>query len=112
MQRVFLTASRDEWLGRLEADGIICAAVQSIEEVLDDPQAAQAWVDIPSRSGGESFRSVAGPVDFNHEVAAPRAVAALGEHTAEVLREAGLSAEEIGAVAAMREAQESNGPKL
>ena len=34
------------------------------------------------------------------------------EHTAEVLREAGLSAEEIGAVAAMREAQESNGPKL
>ena len=28
----------------LEEDSIICAAVQSIEEVLDDPQAAQAWV--------------------------------------------------------------------
>ena len=38
VQEVFLTAGRDEWLRKLEEDSLICAAVQSIEEVLDDPQ--------------------------------------------------------------------------
>ena len=67
-------------------------------------QAAQAWVDIPHADGGEPHRSVESPLDFNGKVAAPRApVAELGEHTIEVLREAGLTAEEIAAVIAIRE---------
>jgi crotonobetainyl-CoA:carnitine CoA-transferase CaiB-like acyl-CoA transferase len=79
-------------------------AVQSVEEVLEDPQAGNAWVDIP-RGGGEEgapFRSVASSVDFNGQVCAPGPVAQLGEHTREVLAEAGLSEEEISAVAAVR----------
>jgi len=45
---------------------------------------------------------VASSVDFNGQVCAPGPVAQLGEHTRQVLAEAGLSEEEISAVAAVR----------
>ncbi|MGH7819487.1 MAG: CoA transferase, partial [Candidatus Binatia bacterium] len=79
---------------------LIWAPVQTIREVVDDPQAAalEAFQTISHRSG-EEIRLVKTPVEFGATPAAVRHGAPeLGEHTEQVLLEMGYSWEDIASL--------------
>ena len=56
-------------------------------EVIADPQAQPGFVEMVPRDGGEPFRAVATPVDFDGHALHVGPVPKLGEHTAEILDE-------------------------
>jgi crotonobetainyl-CoA:carnitine CoA-transferase CaiB-like acyl-CoA transferase len=76
-----------EWADRFDEHDVWWAPVQSIVDVIDDPQAQPGFVEMTPRDGAEPFRAVATPVDFDGHVVRPGPVPAVGEHTAEVLAE-------------------------
>ncbi|MGD1934413.1 MAG: CaiB/BaiF CoA transferase family protein [Candidatus Phaeomarinobacter sp.] len=85
----------EEWGRRLDAEDVVWAPVQTMAQVADDKQAEAtgAFVDVPDGAGGTG-KSVAGPVrlpnDDGTTVDQVRGPApAIGEHTAEILRELG-----------------------
>ena len=84
---------------RLDAHAIAWAPVQTLAEVVNDPQAeaAGAIVQVPSTKGdGSTFPSPASPVRFPGADDGPKGPSPkLGEHTRSVLGAMGLSAEEI-----------------
>ena len=92
----FATRPADEWYARFDDAGVWWAPVQTIEDVLEDPQveAAGALVDVPEGEGAPAHRAVATPVTFSRADTSPSGpVPALGQHTNEVigeLREKGL----------------------
>ena len=63
------------------------APVQSIVDVIADPQAQPGFVEMTPRDGDEPFRAVATPVDFDGHAVDAGPVPSLGEHTAEILDE-------------------------
>lgn len=76
---------------RLTRADVIWAPMASLPEVVADPQAEAAgcFVETPDGFGG-AFRAPATPIRFHHlPTAEPRPAPRLGQHTAEVLREAG-----------------------
>ncbi len=87
-----------EWAERFDKVDVWWSPVQTPEEVVRDPQAlaCQAFVDVPGPGGEGTVRTVSSPVRFSHADTTPRAgIPKLGEHTEEVLGEAGLSEGEI-----------------
>jgi crotonobetainyl-CoA:carnitine CoA-transferase CaiB-like acyl-CoA transferase len=99
-QDVLRTRTTEAWLARLEAEEVPCAPVLTRSQVIAHPQVLATDILL------ESEHPVAGPLRQTRAAArfsqtpaslrrgAPR----LGEHTAEVLGELGLSAAEIGAL--------------
>jgi crotonobetainyl-CoA:carnitine CoA-transferase CaiB-like acyl-CoA transferase len=86
-----------EWLERFDAVDLWWAPVNSPEEVTRDPQvlASGALVDVPDGQGGTQ-KSVGSPVRFSAADVTPRGpIPELGEHSAEILAEHGLSAARI-----------------
>ncbi len=75
-----------EWLDRLDAAGVPCAPVQSLEEAVRDPALRErggVWTMIGEAYG--EVETVASPLRLSRTPAAIRRPApALGEHTAEV----------------------------
>jgi CoA:oxalate CoA-transferase len=91
------TDTQANWIARLNEAGVPCGKVMDIGEVLGDPQiAAQEMViDVPHPGHGD-VRMVGFPVKLSATPCAVRLPApALGEHTREILAEAGLSPEEL-----------------
>jgi crotonobetainyl-CoA:carnitine CoA-transferase CaiB-like acyl-CoA transferase len=87
-----------EWAERFDKVDVWWSPVQAPDEIIRDPQAiaCKAFVDIPGPGGEGSVRTVASPVRFSGADTTPRGgIPKLGEHTEEVLREAGLSAQEL-----------------
>ncbi len=82
---------------RLTAADVIWAPMASLAELTADAQAEAAGCFVTTPDGwGGAFRAPAGPVRFPGLPLAPRGPAPkLGEHTAEVLRAAGLTDEAI-----------------
>jgi crotonobetainyl-CoA:carnitine CoA-transferase CaiB-like acyl-CoA transferase len=78
-----------EWADLFEATDVWWAPIQSIVDVIDDPQAAPGFVEMRPQEGEEPYRAVATPVDFDGYSMRPGPVPSLGEHTAEVLSEFG-----------------------
>jgi crotonobetainyl-CoA:carnitine CoA-transferase CaiB-like acyl-CoA transferase len=94
------TQSTAECLNALDRNGVPAAAYRTVREAMADPQLAHrgAWADV--QDAGGTFLALNPP--FRLSASAVRAgmrVAALGEHTAEVLRQAGCSPDEIGRLA-------------
>ncbi len=88
---VFATRTRDEWAAVFDREGVWWSPVQTVEEVLVDPQAwaSGAFVEVPEPGGG-SVVALATPVDFHGTPWAPRWMAPdAGRHTDEVLSELG-----------------------
>ena len=108
LDETFAGRARDEWAGRFDAHDVWFAPVLGPDEVVVDPQAvaAGAFVDVPASpqpGGVPAHRNVATPVAFGRDAVGPRGpVPVLGEHTDEVLAEAGYSPEEISALKAAR----------
>lgn len=78
-----------ELTARFDAHDVWWAPINSIFDVIDDPQAiaAGAFVDMEPHPGEAAYRAVNGPVDFSGHEVRPGRVPRLGEHTAEVLAE-------------------------
>ncbi len=97
---IFATKPRAEWGEQFDRFELVWGPVQSIDEVVQDPQAralgAFATVTHPS---GEEIEVVRTPVEFSATPASIRRTAPeLGQHTEEVLLEHGYTWEEIAAL--------------
>jgi crotonobetainyl-CoA:carnitine CoA-transferase CaiB-like acyl-CoA transferase len=94
LDALFATRTRGEWTTAFDAHDVWWAPVNTADDVIADEQAivTGAFVDVPAGGGASAHRAVATPVRFASEGVGPRGgVPALGEHTAEVLRELGLA---------------------
>lgn len=85
---IFAGRTRDEWTEEFDRHDVWWAPVNTIPDVIADPQAAAAgaWVDMPIVDGEPPYRAVATPIDFGGFTQTPGHVPGLGEHTDEVLR--------------------------
>ncbi len=83
----------------LKRNNVPAAAYRTVREAMDDPQIAHrnAFADV--QDAGGSMKVLGPPFKMSASDTAPGAwVASLGEHTREVLEQAGLSTEEIAAL--------------
>jgi crotonobetainyl-CoA:carnitine CoA-transferase CaiB-like acyl-CoA transferase len=100
LDAIFATRTREEWATVFATEkDFWWAPVQSVEEVLADPQvrASGGLVEVPDGESTTTFPAT--PVDFSATPWAPRAMSpALGQHTDEVLAELGRSPEAIAAL--------------
>lgn len=100
LDEVFATKTRDEWATLFDRFELVWGPVQSVAEVIHDPQARALGVfaKVPHRSG-EEIDLLRSPVEFGATPAGIRRTAPeLGEHTEEVLLEHGYSWEDIAAL--------------
>ncbi len=84
---------RQYWQNKFDAVDLWWAPVQSLAEVLDDPQAiaSGAFTQIPGTDDQSSIPSIASPISFNEAKIEPMSHSpSLGEHTKEVLDEIGI----------------------
>jgi crotonobetainyl-CoA:carnitine CoA-transferase CaiB-like acyl-CoA transferase len=85
---------RDDWVRELSAAETCVEAVMDLDESAAAPHARGFLTD--QRSGPVSFRTVAPPLRLSDTPPSVRRPApALGEHTDEILAEAGLSTSDI-----------------
>ncbi len=96
---IFATADRATWSDRFDSAGLVWAPIQSLAEVLSDPQAEalSAFEEVPNAN--RSFRTMATPFDLGgSEMSVKGPAPEHGEHTSEIMLEAGYSMEEIEAL--------------
>ena len=84
LDAAFASRTRDEWAERFEGHDVWWAPVQSLAEVVADPQARAAGAFVTMATGEES---VAPPAGFGERGVRARPVPALGADTQDVLRE-------------------------
>jgi crotonobetainyl-CoA:carnitine CoA-transferase CaiB-like acyl-CoA transferase len=102
MNEVLRTRTRAEWLARLDAAGVPAGPVHSLAEALTHRQTHSRGmvVDLVHPQAGAT-RAIGCPVHFSETPAhVARPAPLLGQHTRDVLREAGYSDAEIEAFAA------------
>lgn len=100
VSEVTRTRTTEEWFALLSKAGVPCGRIRSYDEVFTDPALAERgfFVDLPHPTLG-AVHGVGSPVRMQgvaprHDHAGPP----LGQHTREVLREAGVPEERIAAL--------------
>jgi crotonobetainyl-CoA:carnitine CoA-transferase CaiB-like acyl-CoA transferase len=95
-QDVLRTRTTEEWLQRLEREGVPCAPVLTRDQVINHPQVLASNIllesDHPTAGRLRQTRTAA---RFATEMVVRRGAPRLGEHNREVLSELGLSDEQI-----------------
>jgi crotonobetainyl-CoA:carnitine CoA-transferase CaiB-like acyl-CoA transferase len=84
IEKILLTRSKGEWIDRLEAAGVPCGPINSLPEVVLQPQTAAIGIiqDVP----GEDLRLISLPLSFDGErPPIRRAPPKIGEHNDEIL---------------------------
>lgn len=95
--QAFLARGRDEWLKLLDAAGVPCGPINTVDEAFADPQIQHRQMAIQLRdAAGQAVPQVACPIKMSgtppqYQAAPPK----LGEHTDAVLKSLGYSAEAI-----------------
>ncbi|WP_110648246.1 CaiB/BaiF CoA transferase family protein [Salinicola peritrichatus] len=81
------TRARNEWLERLEAAGVPCGPINTLDQVFDDPQVRHRGLEIERHyADGRRARLVGNPVKLDgRRLSAEQAPPRLGEHTDSVL---------------------------
>ena len=90
-------AERDlaDWRGLLDEAGVTFGVVATLDDALDDEQMRANGALVPFADG--DGLTISSPFQLAGETkVAPRAAPAVGQHSEELLREAGYSADEIG----------------
>ncbi|MBK1779665.1 CoA transferase [Advenella sp. WQ 585] len=89
LEQIMLTDTRDNWLARLNAAGVPCGPINTINQVFEMPQvkAREIWKTVPHPIAGVA-PTTANPIKFSatpiqYRMAPPL----LGQHTEEILRE-------------------------
>ena len=99
---VFRERTVSEWMDILERADVLCAPVNDYAHLVRHPQVMASGMIVEQdhpRAG--RFKTIATPVKLSDTPGTIRTPApALGEHTREILSEAGLTADEIDALAA------------
>ena len=87
LDELFAQRSFAEWTQRFDQHDVWWAPVNSIVDVIADPQARAAggFVPMTPREGESPYEAVNNPVDFDGYELKPGAVPRLGEHTDQVL---------------------------
>jgi crotonobetainyl-CoA:carnitine CoA-transferase CaiB-like acyl-CoA transferase len=94
---IFAQQSQAHWIERLAGIECCVTPVLSLDETLADPQVRARDMIV---TGADGIRQYAPPFRLSgHAFAIARPAPAQGEHSAEILREAGFSAEEISSLA-------------
>jgi CoA:oxalate CoA-transferase len=99
LDAVFSTKTADEWVRLFAEADLLAARVNDYEEVANDPQnIANGYIVEVERGGGEPpLKMVGPPVIFSKTPAKVRNLGPeFGQHTEEVLLEAGYTWEELG----------------
>lgn len=97
LHKFFRERTAREWVELLRDENVPCGPINTIREVFDDPQvnARGLVVDMPHPTCGE-IKVVASPLRLHEApVTYRRHPPLLGEHTEEILRQQGYSADEI-----------------
>ncbi len=101
LKQALATRTRDEWFEILEAADIPHGPIHGFDTVFADPQVEHLGIvtEVDMPDGQRPYRQVGPPVALSDTPVEVRHRApTLGEHTAEVLTEAGFSAAEIAAL--------------
>jgi crotonobetainyl-CoA:carnitine CoA-transferase CaiB-like acyl-CoA transferase len=92
------TLTTEKCLAELNDQGVPCSAYRTVAEALRDPQIAHRGALSEVRDGGGTFKVLNLPFRMSGTtVSAAKRIATLGEHTIALLKEAGLSQDEIAA---------------
>ncbi|HEX3633281.1 MAG TPA: CaiB/BaiF CoA-transferase family protein [Casimicrobiaceae bacterium] len=95
---IFAQQTQAHWIGRLAGIDCCVTPVLSLDEALADPQVLARDMIV---SGADGIRQYAPPFRMSgHAFAIARPAPAQGEHSAEILREAGFGDAEIAALSA------------
>jgi crotonobetainyl-CoA:carnitine CoA-transferase CaiB-like acyl-CoA transferase len=98
LQETFAQKTYAEWLERLKTFDAPWEPMQNLDEIFADPQtvANQYAFDFEAENG-KSYKLVAPPVEFNETPIGAKRAPRVGEHTEEILRGIGMSAEQVAA---------------
>ncbi|MDH6293306.1 CaiB/BaiF CoA transferase family protein [Rhodococcus opacus] len=97
LQKIFVQQRSSDWLAKLEEAGVPCGPIHDLADMLEEPQiiANQSVIHLTHPKHGE-YLVPNNPIRFENAPTGPRGYApGLGEHTREILKESGYSAEEV-----------------